>query len=268
MAVATRGEARPEPLTERNGRETAELTLRLLEYLAVEPQPRGVTELALAFGTSKATIHRHLRVLTAREFVRQDPSTQRYEAGIKLFRLGESLRERFGILPAARNDMVRLRDETGQAVTLSALIEERVVILDLVPGLMVVEFGIRLGTHFDPFASAHGRVALAFGPASFLERCLAELPADSERGKPARRQQFKRQIDAVRKQGWATAANEVVVGLNAIAAPIIDNRGKYAGSIAIAGSTNFIAPKPDPRQIAQVAGAAIRISRQLGWRGA
>ena len=46
------------------------------------------------YGTSKATIHRHLRTLANREFVRQDPLTQRYEPGVKLFQLGERLRDR------------------------------------------------------------------------------------------------------------------------------------------------------------------------------
>ena len=43
----------------------------------------------------------------------------RYAAGIKLFILGERLRERFDIIAVAREDMARLREDTGQPVTLS-----------------------------------------------------------------------------------------------------------------------------------------------------
>ena len=266
MAVAaTHGRARHAALTERS-RETADLTLRLLEYLAGEPGQCGVTELATEFRTSKATIHRHLRTLANREFVRQDPLTSRYEPGVKLFQLGERLRDRFGVLGAARGEMVRLRDQTGQAVTLSTLVEGKVVVLDLVQGHSVVEFGIRPGTQMRLHGSAHGKVALAFGPADLLERCLRGPLAASSDQTITSAVQLKKHLATVQRQGWATAANEVVFGINALAAPIHDHRASYAGAIAIVGSTQFIAAKPEAAQLAQVTGAAGRISRQLGWR--
>ena len=263
--AASHGKARHAALTERS-RETADLTLRLLEFLAVEPAQCGVTELALAFDTSKATIHRHLRTLANREFVRQDPLTSRYEPGVKLFQLGERLRDRFGVLGAARSEMVGLRDATGQAVTLSTLVEGKVVVLDLVPGHSVVEFGIRPGTQMGFSNSAHGKAALAFGPPALMDDCLRALPAASSGAAAASGMQLKKQVTAIKRQGWATAANEVVFGINALAAPLFDHRGAYAGAIAIVGSTQFIASKPEPKQLAQVTGAAARISAQLGWR--
>ena len=265
MAIAAaHGRKRHAALTERS-RETADLTLRLLEFLVAEPAQCGVTELALAFDTSKATIHRHLRTLANREFVRQDPLTSRYEPGVKLFQLGERLRDRFGVLGAARGEMVGLRDATGQAVTLSTLVEGKVVVLDLVQGHSVVEFGIRPGTQMGLFNSAHGKTALAFGPPALLEDRLRALPATANSETAVSGVQLKKQVAAIKRQGWATAANEVVFGINALAAPIFDHRGGYAGAIAIVGSTQFIASKPEPRQLSQVTDAATRISAQLGW---
>ena len=266
MAVsAAHDRKRHAALTERS-RETADLTLRLLEFLAVEPAQCGVTELALAFDTSKATIHRHLRTLANRDFVRQDPLTSRYEPGVKLFQLGERLRDRFGVLGAARSEMVGLRDATGQAVTLSTLVEGKVVVLDLVQGQSVVEFGIRPGTQMGLHNSAHGKTALAFGPVALIDACLRALPPAAGGETVVSAAQLKKQVAAIRRQGWATAANEVLFGMNALAAPLFDHRGGYAGAIAIVGSTQFIAAKPEPKQLAQVTGAAARISAQLGWR--
>jgi DNA-binding IclR family transcriptional regulator len=251
----------------RGTKETADLTLRLLEYLAEQPGQRGVTEIAQHFATSKATIFRHLRTLANRQFVRQDPMTQRYEASIRLFQLGELLRERFDILGAARGEMNRLRDETGQAVTITTLTESQVIVLELVQGRTVVEFGVRRGTQMGLHCSSHGKIALAFGPASVLERCLkGPLTAFSPDTvtDPA---QLQKQIAQVRKQGWATAANEVLFGVNALAAPVFDHRGAYAGAIAIVGSTQYIGAKPKPQQLALVQEAAQRISRTLGHPG-
>jgi DNA-binding IclR family transcriptional regulator len=255
-------------LTASTSRETADLTLRLLEYLVTAPGQCGVTELAQEFGTSKATIHRHLGTLVNRQFARQDPLTLRYESGIKLFQLGERLRERFGVLDAARAEMARLRDESGQAVTLSALAEDKVVVLELVQGHTVVEFGIRPGTEMGLHCSAHGKVALAFGPERLLEACARAPLAALSRDTVTNPALLRRQVAVVKKQGWSTAANEVLFGLNALAAPVFDHRGSFAGAVAIVGSTQFIGPKPDAKQLAMVQGAARRISQNLGWRNA
>src|SRR5262245_26296096 len=109
--------------------ETVDLSLRLLDRLAASREPLGVSDLAREFETSKTKVYRHLQTLVRHSFVQQDSATRRYGAGIKLFILGERLRERFDILVAARDDMARLRDATGQAVTLSTLVEDQVVVL-------------------------------------------------------------------------------------------------------------------------------------------
>ena len=254
-------------VTTSTARETADLTLRLLEYLALQPGQCGVTDLAREFGTSKTTIHRHLRTLVNREFVRQDVLSLRYEPGIKLFQLGERLRERFGILGAARAEMERLRNESGQAVTLSTLVHDKVLILDLVQGNTVVEFGIRPGTQMDLHSSAHGKVALAFGPAQLLETFMTPVATRVRRDSGLSGALLRKRVVAARKQGWATAANEVVFGVNALAAPVFDHRGSFAGTIAIVGSTQYIGSKPEAKQLAMVTDAARRISKNLGWRG-
>src|SRR5689334_17003176 len=154
--------------------ETVNLSLRLLERLAGSNESIGVSELAREFEASKATIYRHLQALVLHGFVHQEAKTLRYAAGIKLFILGERLRERFDFLPVAREDLTRLRDETGQPATLSALVENQVVVLEVLQGNAVVNFGTQAGTVLDLHASAHGNVALAFGPPELMKLCLAK----------------------------------------------------------------------------------------------
>src|SRR5215475_4853276 len=153
--------------------ETVDLSLRLLERLAASRESLGVSELAREFASSKATVYRHLQTLVLHGFVHQESKTMRYAAGIKLFILGERLRERFDILAVAREDMARLREETGQPVTLSTLVENQVVVLEVMQGHAIVNFGTQPGTVLDLHASAHGNIALAFGPESLMEHCLA-----------------------------------------------------------------------------------------------
>ena len=105
------------------GLASVDLVLNLIELLAGSAGSRGMSDIAREMGISKARAHRHLRALVQRGYVLQDTETERYEIGAKLLALGEAVRDRFGVLTATRPEMGRLRDETGQTVTVSALIE-------------------------------------------------------------------------------------------------------------------------------------------------
>ncbi len=186
-----------------------------------QSRPASLSQIAEALSASKATIYRHLVTLQRHGFVRQEAETGRYEAGIKLMVLGEALRQRFDIVSAAREELMTLRDRTGQAVTVCAAIDDELIVLELIQGRTLIEFATRPGTRLAFHASAHGR---------------------------------------------ATAPDEVITGVNTLAAPVFDHRKVLVGSIAIVGATQFIPPVPDPEQIREVVGSAARISRGLTWK--
>ena len=247
--------------------ETVDLSLRLLERLASAREAIGVSDLAREFEASKATVYRHLQALMRHGFVHQDVATARYTAGIKLFVLGERLRERFDILAIARDDLARLRDETGQPATLTTLVEGQVVVLEVLQGTALVNFGTQPGTVLDLHASAHGKVALAFGPPTLLQQCPARPRKQWTAHTICSPAGLERAIAQVRTRGWATAPNQVLEGVNGLAAPVFNHFGAYAGAVAIAGSIQYIPATPPPAQIKSVTKAAARISQKLGWRG-
>jgi DNA-binding IclR family transcriptional regulator len=200
-------------------------------------------------------------------FARQEATTMRYAAGIKLFILGERLRERFDVLAIARDDLARLRDETGQPATLSALVEHQVVILEVLQGDAIVNFGTQPGTVLELHASAHGNVALAFGPENLMEHCLAQPLKAWTPHTICSPSALQRAVVQVRARGWATAPNRVLQGVNGLAAPLFNHGGDYAGAVAIARSIQYIPASPPPAQIRAVTQTAERISRKLGWNG-
>lgn len=247
------------------GTETVDLSLRLLEFLARSAEPRGLSDLAREFDASKATVYRHLQTLVRNDFVRQDEATLRYSAGIKLFILGERLRARFDVLGVARAEMARLRDATGHAVTLSALADAQVVVLDVVQGNSIVNFGTQAGTVLELHASAHGKAALAFGPSTLLQRCLARpLKAWTAHTvvKPA---SLERDIAQARQRGWTTAPNQALEGINGLAAPIFNHAGAYAGAVAVVGTVQLVPAAPPAGLVKAVKAAAGQISRNLGY---
>ncbi len=248
------------------GTSTLDLALRVIEFLAFQSQPVALAEIAGEFGASKATVYRHLVTLQRHGFVRQDPRTGHYGAGIKLMVLGEAQRGRFDIVTAAKPALVQLRDRTGHAATLCALVDGELIVLELVEGRSIIDFSTRPGTRLDLHASAHGKIWLAFGPPELQEGLTtAPLKAWTPETLTDPAVLFE-QIGQIRSRGWATAPGEVMPGVNTLAAPVFDYRGQLTATIAIVGSTQFIASPPKDEQIEAVTACAKAISTELGWR--
>jgi DNA-binding IclR family transcriptional regulator len=163
--------------------------------------------------------------------------------------------------------MARLREETGQPVTLSALMENQVVVLEVLQGHAIVNFGTQPGTKLDLHASAHGNVALAFGPEGLMEYCLARPLKVWTPQTICSPSALRRAVAQVRARGWATAPNRVLQGVNGLAAPLFNYSDGYVGALAIAGSIQYIPASPPQDQIRAVTQTAGRISRKLGWKG-
>jgi len=265
--TARRAVSTMRPAAARKDTGTLDLALRILEFLAGQDAPVALTAIAQTFAASKSTVYRHLSALARHGFVRQEVSTGRYAIGIKLMVLGETSRGNFEIVAVARGALLKLRDATGQAVSLCGLLDDDLVVLDLMHGRSVVEFTTRPGTRLALHASAHGKIWLAFGPEGLIKKVLdAPRPAwTSQTLSDAKA--LLNEVQAVRKRGWSTAPNQTVRGVNTLAAPVFDHRGVLAGSIAFVGSTQIIAAKPTPAQLGAVLDAARSVSRDLGWKG-
>jgi DNA-binding IclR family transcriptional regulator len=246
---------------------TLDLALRILDHLAGQALPMALTAIAQEFSASKSTVYRHLSALARHGFVRRDLSTGRYAIGVKLMVLGENSRASFQIVGVAREELMRLRDITGQAVSLCAMIDDQLVVLDLMHGRSVVEFSTRPGTRLDLHSSAHGKIWLAFGPDGLIKKVLGAPRKAWTSQTITDANTIAGEVLAVRKRGWATAPNQVITGVNTLAAPVFDHRGMLMGSVAIVGSTQFITPKPAPAQVAAVLDVARSVSRDLGWKG-
>jgi DNA-binding IclR family transcriptional regulator len=248
--------------------ESVDLTLRLIELLADSREPRGVTDVARELGISKPRAHRHLRALVQRGYARQDPRTEGYEIGIRVLALGEAVRDRFDVVGAIRPAMGPLREATGMAVTASSLVEGAVIVLEMIQGRALIEFGIRPGARLDFHASAHGLIALAFGPPALMDDVLSGPLKAWTNYTLTDPSAVRAEVERVRRQGWATAIDAVLIGVNALAAPVFDHRGDWRGAVAVVGASQFIPRTPSDRDIALVTEAAAEASRRLGWKAA
>ncbi len=67
--------------------------------------------------------------------------------------------------------------------------------------------------------------------------------------------------------GYATAPEEEMLGINALAMPLFGDADQAVGALALVGSIQHVPALPDSAQIAALRRAAIEISQVLGFRG-
>ncbi|MGC2775611.1 MAG: IclR family transcriptional regulator [Bradyrhizobium sp.] len=243
------------------------LGLRVLESLAASGKERGITELAAQLKTNKWRIFRHLHSLCEEGYVTQDATTAKFQLGRRTYSLLESLPSRFNFVREAREEMPALRDLRGHTVVLAAPIDDSgVVVVDVIEGLHAVQFSLKIGAIFDLHASAHGKAVLAFASSDWLERVIARGLRRHTEFTITDPRALRREIERIRRQGWASAYEESFRGVNTVVAPIFSASRDYVGSIAIFGSIEAIPRNPDTKDIEAVVAAARRISQKLGWK--
>jgi IclR family KDG regulon transcriptional repressor len=124
----------------------------------------------------------------------------------------------------------------------------------------------RVGHRNDAHSTSTGKVLLAFLPDDELDALLAgwRLP----RKTPytiSDQDTLRRQLKAIRAQGWAENVNESEVGVASVAAPIRDVRGVVVASLSIAGPVQRLDGANLRRFTRPAMEAAAAISRRLGW---
>lgn len=250
-----------------DGVKAADVCLTILDLVAATPQGAGVTQIAARIGIAKSAVFKHLQTLADHGFVAQDPESARYRLGPKAWLLARNAPNLDDIAAIALPYMRAARDELGLAAVFSVPTPGAVLVLASAPSLHAIEIGAKPGRQLPLHASAQGKVCLAFGPPHALEEALGQpdsaLPALTPRSltDPAT---LRREVEAIRRQGYATAAEESLLGVNALAAPVFNHNGHLAGCLGLIGSLQHLPMPPTEDLVRRVVDLARAISRALG----
>jgi DNA-binding IclR family transcriptional regulator len=113
-----------------------------------------------------------------------------------------------------------------------------------------------VGRRVPYHCSANGKVLLAFAAAGAV---AGELEARTSRTivEPAR---LAAELERVRRDGFASAVDELELGLSAVAAPVLDDSGRAIAALSVSGPTLRLSP----RRIAELRPILIKQARALG----
>jgi IclR family acetate operon transcriptional repressor len=233
--------------------------LDLLELLADAGGVQALSQLAASSGLPLPTIHRLMRTLASRGYVRQERS-RRYALGPRLIRLGEAASRMLGAW--ARPHLAALVDVTGETANLALLDGDEVTYVAQVPGRHAMRMFTEPGRRVLPHCTAVGKVMLAQLPAAEARGILARsgMPAATS-ATITDPDVLLAQLSVIRRQGYAVDEGEQEVGVRCFAAFVPDAPAMAA--LSVSGPQARFGHDAASRVVPALQAAAAALSRDL-----
>ena len=240
------------------------VSLRVLDALAAAGGAMRVTELAVLLGEPKAKVHRHLTTLKSFGVVEQARTSERYRLGWKLYQLGQAALQQFDLKRIAEPFAVALRDKVNLTVVISTPVGGEALVIANFEYSSGIQISSVPGSIAPATASAQGRIMLAYAGANQRELLLSQSLPRYTPHTLADRTAVETRLRAVAERLYDYAPQEVLIGINTLAAPVFDADDKLVGTIAVLGSIQYITDPPHPDLIAAVQASAAAISLEFG----
>ncbi len=238
--------------------------LRVLRYLASQPDPVSLDRLAAAVGLPRSTAYHLMRAMETEGFVTHLPEEHRYGLGVAAFEVGSGYSRQGPLQRIARRPLAALVDRLGQSAHLAVLHGRDVlyVVEERAPGRppLVTDVGVRLPAHL----TASGRAILAALPANQVRALYPDRAAfvDRHGSGPSSPSALRSLLTETRQRGHAVEDGEVTPGFASVAAAVLDHNGHPVAGVAV---TYPVEEAPSVDRIADhVRRTAQALTRRLG----
>ncbi len=252
----------------RQGIQSIEVGVRLLQVLVAEGRAMMLRDLALAAGMPAAKAHRYLVSFIRAGLVCQEPASGRYDLGAFALSLGLSSIARLDPVRLATPVMEDLAEALGETVALAVWGNLGPTIVRWVESPRPVSVNLRVGAVMPLLHSATGLAFAAFGNSATIAEGVEDALASAQRsgdGPPPRtRAELDVMVAEARRRGLARAVGSVLPGINAFSAPVFDYQGQMVLALTTLGPAGAMPADWDGDIPRRLCAAALHLSQQLG----
>lgn len=244
--------------------QSVDRALAILELLARWPE-LGVTEIAAELGVHKSTAFRLVTTLEQHRLVEQAGGRGKYHLGFGIVRLAGATTARLDLTREARPVCRRLAAEFNETVNLAVRDGDAAVNVSQEQGAATVSIQNWIGQRTPLHATSSGKVLLAW----LEEDTLATLLDGGLKPHTPRTitvpGQLRAELGRVRQRGWAATAEELEIGLNAVAAPVRGADGTVVAALSASGPSYRLGPGTFDEVARALQAGANEISRGIGY---
>lgn len=193
----------------------------------------GVSELASKLDMPKSSVFRFLSVLVENNYVQAD---KKYSPTLKILHLAMLVRSRIDLVEVARPVMDNIGKKMNETISLSVFENNQVVYIHKVESSESIRSDYLIGSRVDAYCTAMGKVFLAGMTESEIENYLDNTILESRTPTTiVSRSALKKELEAIRIQGYAIDDGEYHLHNRCVAVPIKNETGQIMAAMSISG---------------------------------
>ncbi|MGG1639194.1 IclR family transcriptional regulator [Paenibacillus sp. FSL K6-3182] len=242
--------------------------LKIIDLFDEQHMEYKLSEISSEMDLHKSTVHSLLKTLQIHDYITQDEQTGKYRLGMRFVEKGQLLLNHFDIREIARPHLRALSATTGQTTHLVIMDDGKEgIYIDKVEGHKAAIRYSRIGRRIPLHSSAVGKVLAAFRSIkdqvqiaeghTFVK--LTDKTIDSPEA-------FLKELEQVRKQGYAIDNEENEPGVRCAAAPIYNHNGQVIAAMSISTMVAHVDDQELAHLIDLIRQETSEISRQLGYQ--
>lgn len=220
----------------RQGIQSVEIGLRVLEKVSVAGEPVPLKYIVTESGLTSSQVHKYLVSLANGGMVHQNPDTGLYALGPAAVRIGLSAIAGQDEIEIAATHLQQAVAQSGRMGLLSVLGPQGVTVIRIYNGNPAFVTNLSLGSTLPLAHSATGRAFLAHS-ISEATKALARKQIAKDKSKPKTR--LSEIVKEVQQDGHAAVDNLVTPGLRAFAAPIFNLQHEVSSVATLVASEQF-----------------------------
>ncbi len=210
-----------------------ERSLNVLEAIAGSGQPLSLPELSVLLGVPKTTVFRLAQRLEKSGYLVREPGGAGYCVGPKLVRLSLNALRSAGPNAEWRAILESLVAVLGETCNFTTLAGSEVLYLDRVETRWPLRLHLEPGSRVPLHCTASGKLLLAHMPADKRRKLLETLPLRAETPSTITSiARLQEECETIARRGYSTDNEEFLVGLIAVAVPIVNASGDVVAAVA------------------------------------
>src|SRR6202171_4772857 len=240
-AIEPKSSAYNDPDPRDGGVQSVDRALSIIENLAEDDEGYRLSDLAVRTGLSTSTVHRLLATLESRRFVQFDRTESKWHVGARSFTVGATSPPPRNFTAKAVPYLGKLRDLTRETANLAVVDDEFIVVLTRMESREIMRSLTKLGGRVAMVASGVGKAVLATYSDEDVNAIIRRhgMPRLTEKSIVRPGELFK-ELQIIRRQGYAVDDEEARIGLRCIAAVVYSDCSEPLAAISVSGMTSRV----------------------------
>jgi IclR family transcriptional regulator, acetate operon repressor len=236
--------------------------LDVFEAVAAAGGESSISEIAAACGLPVPTIHRLVRTVVDRGYMRQLPN-RRYALGFRLVPLGETASAMLGA--SGRPVLEALVAELGESANIAVLERDRVMYIEQVPSHHTMRMFTEVGRRVFAHCTGVGKAVLSLLPDEQVRALVLRtgMPAQTPHT-ITNPDELILALRAIRRDGFAIDEGEQEAGVRCVAVPV--KAANFRMAVSVSGPDARMTPELVARAVPLLTEASRELALELAER--